>query len=303
MKSVLLILEYLGYSHPSYISHKAKGIERYYQAYLATKSSAKLFLDIFDYGFEQCDKYFMMIKTNLRCIHFVRDPICILETYINAKIRDPEFVMKIDINSNLNKKLNLYKYVNSLEAQKNCIFSRNMGLRACFFEYSIMHYFKLKDTYYVDFNQLKSENIIDTFNKILNFLDISLKVDGYIKNINFGYSCYLDGFEVVSSKVSFFIVTFSGYYNTKQIWKDYKEVTEIISNDFDMLDFKIFIKSSQYNSLTYGEIIKAKKFFRNFILEFQNQVNIEKSKKVTPAQYLIFLFEKEKKEKIIKLKE
>ncbi|HEB9289519.1 TPA: DUF2972 domain-containing protein [Campylobacter coli] len=44
-------------------------------------------------------------------------------------------------------------------------------------------------------------------------------------------------------------------------------------------------------------------FLKKFIQEFQQQVEVEKSKKVTPDQYLKFLFTKEKKEKIIKLKE
>ncbi|EOI4146279.1 hypothetical protein ACMTWA_001809, partial [Campylobacter jejuni] len=73
------------------------------------------------------------------------------------------------------------------EAQKNFIFSKNMGLRACYFEYSVVDLLKLKDILYIDMNELQSINIVNTFIKIFNFLNISLNINDQIKNINFGY--------------------------------------------------------------------------------------------------------------------
>ncbi|HEB9355116.1 TPA: DUF2972 domain-containing protein [Campylobacter coli] len=305
MKSVLAVLNFLGYCNPAYLSHNAKGRYRYHQAYITCLSEKKYFLDLFDYGFEEYDKYLLTISKRVKYIYFVRDPICILETYINAKIRDPKFLMKIDIDSNLDGRLNLYKYVNSLEAQSNFIFSRDMGLRACYFEYSIIDLLKLNNILYIDMSELQSENIIGTFIKIFNFLNIYLRIDNRIKNINFGYSYYLNGLEVLSNGFSFFISTYASVLNNDKIWKGYSDITDLISHDCNILDFRVFVKSNYYPFLIFNkrQLKKMNIFLKKFIQEFQQQVEVEKSKKVTPDQYLKFLFTKEKKEKIIKLKE
>ncbi|EAJ3317137.1 DUF2972 domain-containing protein, partial [Campylobacter jejuni] len=305
MKSVLAILKFLGYHNPSYLNHEAEGKFRYYQAYVTFLSKKIFFLDIFDYGFEGCDKYLLMIAKKSKCIYFTRDPICILETYINAKIRNPNFSMKISIDSNLDGKLNLYKYVNSLEAQKNFIFSKNMGLRACYFEYSVVDLLKLKDILYIDMNELQSINIVNTFIKIFNFLNISLNINDQIKNINFGYSWYFNGLEIVSSRFSFFISTHASVLLNDKVWENYSEITDLVSYDYDVLDFKIFVKSDCYALLINDEkeLKKMNTFLKKFIQEFQKQVGIERSRKITPSQYLKFLFTEEKKEKTIKLKE
>ncbi|EOH7148886.1 DUF2972 domain-containing protein, partial [Campylobacter coli] len=118
-------------------------------------------------------------------------------------------------------------------------------------------------------------------------------------------SYYLNGLEVLSNGFSFFISTYASVLNNDKIWKGYSDITDLISHDCNILDFRVFVKSNYYPFLIFNkrQLKKMNIFLKKFIQEFQQQVEVEKSKKVTPDQYLKFLFTKEKKEKIIKLKE